>query len=347
VPDTPDTAAKPVATVAILTYNGEQYLERILKKLRKQEIDKPFEVLVIDSGSTDGTLGILERYPEVRVHEIPNEEFGHGRTRNLAAQLAEGEFVAFLTHDAVPSTKHWLAEMLDPFERFPQVVAVLGKQVARPRAFPLQRYEIYGMFRNLGPDFGTTLFYRTPELVHKPAVVDAMAYYSDVNSAVRRDFLLDVIPYRDVRYAEDQLFGRDVIEEGYVKAYAPRASVEHSNDLTYTEYGHRIFDETVGLRQNGHDIPTISALAVLRYALRGSLGDALRISRDRAYSPQRKLYWLVVNPFYHLRKWRSYRASTLVDLTDQGAIKAGSLEHKRKVRHEARAKSGAAQRTLD
>jgi len=337
----PENLETPVATVAILTYNGEKYLERILKKLEKQDFDRPFEVLVIDSGSTDGTLDILKRHPDVRVHSIPNAEFGHGRTRNLAAQLANGEFVAFLTHDAVPSTKHWLSEILDPFERFPQVVAVLGKQVARPKAFPLQRYEIYGMFRNLGPDFGTTLFYRTPELVQKPAVLDAMSYYSDVNSAVRRDFLLNVIPYRDVRYAEDQLFGRDVIDEGYVKAYAPRGSVEHSNDLTFAEYGHRIFDETVGLRQNGHNIPPIGRLTVLRYAFHGALGDALRIARDRAYSPQRKLFWLVVNPLYHLKKWNSYRASTLVDLDDHGAVKAGSLEHKRKLHHESRATAAA------
>jgi rhamnosyltransferase len=325
----------PVVTVAILTYNGEKYLERILKKLSKQDFGEPFEVLVIDSGSTDRTLDIVAAHPEVRLHQIPNSEFGHGKTRNLAAQLANGEFVAYLTHDAVPSTKHWLKELIDPFRRFPEVVAVLGKQVARPKAFPLQRYEIHGMFRHLGPDFGTTLFYAPEDLKMKPAEIDVMSYYSDVNSAVRKRFLLDVIPYRDVRYAEDQMFGRDVILGGYMKAYAPRAAVEHSNDLTFKEYGHRIFDETVGLRQIGHDIPTIGRLAVLRHAAHGSIGDALQISRDRSYSWKRKAYWLVVNPMYHVRKWSSYRASTMVDLDDHGAIKAGSLEHKRKLRHDS------------
>lgn len=322
----------PIATVVILTYNGEQYLERILRKLRKQEIEGTFETLIIDSGSTDSTLEIIARYPEVRLIQIPNHEFGHGRTRNLAAREARGTYVAYLTHDAVPSTKHWLAELIAPFERFPEVVAVLGKQVARPRAFPLQRYEIHGMFRNIGPDHGTTLFYDGP-FAKKQIVRDAMSFYSDVNSAVRRDFLLNVIPYRDVRYAEDQLFGRDVIDAGYMKAYAPRASVEHSNDLTLREYGHRIFDETVGLRQNGVELPRLSRWSVLTHTFHGSLGDSLRIVRDRAYSPQRKLYWLAVNPMYHFRKWASYRKSTLVDLSDHSAITAGSLEHKRKRKH--------------
>ncbi|MGO4595425.1 glycosyltransferase family A protein [Leifsonia sp. 2TAF2] len=329
----------PVVTVAVLTYNGEKYIERILKKLRKQDFAEPFEVLVIDSGSTDRTLDIVRSFPEVRLHEIPNSEFGHGRTRNLAAELAHGEFVAYLTHDAVPSNAHWMSELIDPFRRFPQVMAVLGKQVARPRAFPLQKYEIHGMFRHLGPDFGTTLYYATPELLKDEATVNVMSYYSDVNSAVRRAFIRDVIPYRDVRYAEDQMFGHDLIMAGYTKAYAPRAMVEHSNDLTLTEYKDRIFDETVGLRQIGtSDLPVISRTAVLRHTLHGTLGDSVRIVRDRAYSWKRKAYWLTINPAFHFLKWRSYRRSALVDLDDHGAITAGSLEHKRKLKHE---RSGA------
>lgn len=324
------------ATVAVLTYNGEHYLEKILRKLRKQQFDGAFEVLVIDSGSTDTTLEIVARYPEVRLIQIPNSEFGHGRTRNLAAREARGEYVAYLTHDAVPSTKHWLDELISPMARFPDVVAVLGKQVARARAFPLQRYEIHNMFRNLGPDYGITLFYDAP-FADEQAVRDAMSFYSDVNSAARRSFLVDVLPYRDVRYAEDQLFGRDIIDNGYIKAYAPRASVMHSNDLTLAEYGHRIFDETVGLRQIGFELPPISRTAVLTHAARGIVGDSVRILRDRAYSWRRKAYWLVVNPSYHLRKWSSYRASTLVDVHDESAVAAGSLEHKRKRRHEAAA----------
>ena len=71
-----------LATVVIPTYNGELYLRRILTALREQKIDGEFEVMVIDSGSTDATLDIVSDYPEVRLHEIKNSEFGHGKTRN-------------------------------------------------------------------------------------------------------------------------------------------------------------------------------------------------------------------------------------------------------------------------
>jgi len=322
------TESRPRATVAILTYNGERYLRRILESVHAQEVDGGFEVLVIDSGSTDGTLEIVRDFPDTILHEIPNSEFGHGKTRNLAAALSRGEFVAYLTHDAIPVSSTWLAELLRPFELDPLIVGVTGKQVPRPGCFPLLKYEIQGVFRNLGPDFGTTVFHGG-DFVTSDGIRDAIGFYSDVNSAARVAFLREVVPYRDVRYAEDQLFGRDLIAAGYHKAYAPRAAVEHSNDLTLAEYGRRIFDETVGLREIGFEIPPMSRAQQLRLTLRSVAGDSLRILGDPEFSWRRKLWWLAMNPRYHVRKWWSYRISTRVDLADADAIRSGSLEHSR------------------
>ncbi|MFU8945617.1 glycosyltransferase family 2 protein [Mycetocola zhadangensis] len=323
--------SSPLLTVAILTYNGEDYLERILMQLGEQELDGEVEVLVIDSGSTDATLEILAKFPNVRLHKIPNSEFGHGRTRNLAAQLGTGEFIAYLTHDAIPIGTTWAREMLAPFKVSPRVVAVMGKQIPRPTCFPVIKYEIQGMFSGFGPDFGTALFYQDA-FIQDEGVLGAVSFYSDVNSAARRSFILDVIPYRDVPYAEDQMFGKDLVLAGYIKAYAPRGSVEHSNDLTLEEYGKRIFDETVGLRRIGTNIPVLTVKNQLRLTARGIVGDSLRILRDRDYSWKRKLYWLANNPRYQILKWKSYRKSTLVDIDDDSQISAGSLEHARKNR---------------
>jgi rhamnosyltransferase len=320
----------PLVTVAILTYNGEIYLRRILGMLRAQVLEGDFEVLVIDSGSSDETLSILSDFPEVRLHQIPNSEFGHGKTRNLAAQLSRGEYIAFLTHDAVPLSPSWLRELLAPFSVDSRVVGVMGKQVPRPGCFPLMKYEIRGVFAGFGPDFGTTVFYRD-EFVRDSGTLAAVTFYSDVNSAARRSVLTDEIPYQDVRYAEDQLFGKDLIEAGYHKAYAARGAVEHSNDLTWREFGYRIFDETVGLRQIGVEVAPMSRLSAYARSVRGALRDTPAIARDREYSGKRRLYWLVVNPFYHLRKWTSYRKATLAILSDEAGIQAGSLEHRRRI----------------
>lgn len=302
-----------VATVVVLTYNGERYLEAILDALDAQRIDGGFEVLVIDSGSQDRTLEIVRARDGVRLHEIPNSEFGHGRTRNLAAHLARGRVVVYLTHDAVPAHDRWLYEILKPFDLDDRVVAVMGKQVARPGCFPLLKYEIASVFSGFGPDFGTTLFYED-DFVDSDAVRNAVTFYSDVNSAARRDILTGRVPYRDVSYAEDQLLGRDVVAAGLVKAYAPRAAVVHSNDLTLAEYDDRMADETLGLREVGIDVARPSVGVVIRMFARGVLRDQISILRDREYGVRRKLYWSLVNPAFHVQRWRGVRRGAAAPL---------------------------------
>lgn len=317
------------ATVVIPTFNGEDYLEQILLKLESQDFEGSFEVLVIDSGSTDRTLEIVSSFPQVRLHTIPNSEFGHGKTRNHAAQLARGTYIAYLTHDAIPETDSWLREIITPM--LPGglgAVAVMGKQVPRKNCFPLLKYEIQGVFSGFGPDFGTTLFYKD-DFVSSQGILDAISFYSDVNSATRKDILTGPVPYQDVKYSEDMAYGLEIIEAGWIKAYAPRASVEHSNDLTLNEYKKRIFDEVVGMRRIGREIPVLSFSRQIAYTGFGILRDSVRILRDKDYSGKRKMYWLALNPPFHFAKWQSYFKATRVDITNETAIKAGSLEAQR------------------
>lgn len=318
-----------VVTIVIPTFNGERYMESILTSIEGQLFDGYVETLVIDSGSTDATLSIVSAHPGVRLVEIPNSEFGHGKTRNLAAQLANGEFVVYLTHDAIPATERWLYELLKPFELNDSVVAVMGRQAPRRTCFPLLKYEITAVFAGLGPSFGSSYFYGD-YFTESRAVRDAAAFYSDVNSAARRSFLLDVAPYRDVPYAEDQIFGRDVIDKGYLKVYAPRAVVEHSNDLTLSEYDNRLYDETVGLRSVGIDVDVPSIRAAARMAVTGAARDTIRIMRDPDYSRKRKAYYLAVNPLFHVQKWRGVRAGALAPVDDPDSGARRSLEARRR-----------------
>ena len=317
-------------TIAILTYNGEQYLAQILEAIAGQDYSGSHEVLIIDSGSTDRTLDIVAQYSEVRLHQIPNADFGHGKTRNLAAQLANGTYVAYLTHDAVPADSHWLTELLAPFDLFPRVEGVVGRQVARRDCVPILKYEIDRVFETQGPEFGTTVTYASDAFTRNPHYWLPGAFYSDVNSAARKSFLLETVPYRDVEYAEDQLFGRDVLEKGFLKAYAARGAVEHSNDLSYREYKKRIFDEIVGLRASGAVVPPLTN--GFRRFVRAVVLDPADILQDRDFTTRRKLYWLILNPFFHLAKATASRRARKVSLADASAINKGSLERERRGR---------------
>lgn len=320
------------ATVFIPTYNGDKYIQDILKMVFKQIVTFEYEVLIVDSGSKDQTLPIIHKFQKthknLRLVEIPNIEFGHGKTRNYGAEIAKGEIIVYLSHDAVPAHKEWLYEMVRPFDISPKINGVMGRQIPRHKCVPLQKFEIEAVFRNLGPEFGTTIFYED-SFMKNPIFYDSVTFYSDVNSATRRRFLLETIPYRNVPYSEDQLFGRDLIEAGYYKVYAPRGSVIHSNDLTLKEYKHRVFDEIIGLRKIGTKINKPSYKAIARMLVNGIVKDTYKTLRDQQYSFKRKIFWLLVNPFYHVEKWRGLLLGLKVELSDTARFDKFSLETRR------------------
>lgn len=319
-----------MVTVAILTFNGASYLEDIFDALETQVCEFEFETLVIDSGSTDSTLEIIRKRPNVRLHEIPNSEFGHGRTRNLAAQLAQGKFIAFLTHDAIPASEKWLSRLVEPLQNSDRIAGVLGRQIPRDKCIPMLKYEIAMTFARQGANYGTTISNADDLIGRSGFDTGAIKFYSDVNSATRVDFLRKIISYRDVDYAEDQMFAEDFMQAGFSKAYSPDAAVIHSNDLTIKEIGPRTFDETLALRKLGHVLEPISFNRLFGIVLKKSLGDANRIRKDHEMKWSERLYWLVLNPQFIYRKWRAYNAACTVDFGDVNEINRRSLESQRK-----------------
>lgn len=94
------------------TKNGGLLLDSVLNSVFNQKTDLTYEVVAVDSGSSDGTLEILHGYP-VRVQQIPPEEFSHSRTRNYGASLALAKkYYVFLNQDAIPTDERWLDKLV-------------------------------------------------------------------------------------------------------------------------------------------------------------------------------------------------------------------------------------------
>jgi O-antigen biosynthesis protein len=240
-----------VATVAIPVLNGARYLDEVLTAVRAQEVDREVEVLIVDSGSTDGSLAIAERHGAV-IHRIDKDQFSHGGTRNWMMSLARGEHVAFLTQDATPAHDGWLAALLEGFELADDVAAVFGPHVARPDASHMIKSEMERHFATWG-DGGRAIdvqrLERTPAgMAAYRAFPGKWSFLSDVNCAVAK-WAWQRVPYREVPYAEDQLLGRELIEAGYAKVYHPRAAVMHSHDYPPGTWLRRYFDEFRSLRE--------------------------------------------------------------------------------------------------
>ena len=245
--------------------DGAAHLAAVLAAVRGQDEDA--ELLVIDSGSRDGSQDIA-RAAGVRLHEVPPAAFGHGRTRNEGAELTEGEVVAFLTQDATP-LPGWRDALLAPFAQ-PEVGVVSGSQHARPGAPPMIARELEWFFEHVeGED---------PD------------YLSNVNAAYRRECWAEV-RFRDLPYAEDQAFARDLAGTRWHKVYAPRAAVLHSHHYGAVAFWRRGFDEARGLREATGHVERITPRGTAAGIVRQVRRDARWMGRQ-GWPAHRRAYWL-------------------------------------------------------
>ncbi len=80
-------------SIVIPTKNGGALFDEVLTMIDKQETEYEYEVICVDSGSTDDTVDIIKRHHCI-LKQIDKTEFGHGKTRNLGASL---ELVSILS----------------------------------------------------------------------------------------------------------------------------------------------------------------------------------------------------------------------------------------------------------
>jgi rhamnosyltransferase len=320
-----------VVSVFVPTYNGEKYLNELVEAVLKQQLPPGYELefLITDSGSTDGTVHILESYKnKIIVDQISNEEFGHGRTRQRAAESAKGEFIVFLSQDATPSHERWLINMIEPFFINVKVGCVFGRQRPRQNAAVTIKREVSGVFDPLGP-WDSFVISRGVSLADNKPENDFNNFFSDVNSAVRRDLLIKEVPFRDVKYAEDQALAQDMQTKGYLKAYAPKGEVLHSNEYTPKKYFYRKFDEYIGLQEStGYNFKP-SFRSLLLGWIRPTVLDWKFIYRDREYRPKSKMVWFLESPLYNIAN-QAGKYFALKYLKNEKQRKRLSLETKRK-----------------
>lgn len=269
-------------SVVIPVKDGERYLAELLDALAREGVD---EVLVIDSGSSDGSLEIARGGAGVELLEIPPQEFGHGRTRNLGAERTGGELICFLTQDATPMPG-WLNALRAGFALDERVGAVFGPHLPREDTSPAIARELGEHFARFAPDGEPSL-----QRAGDPA------FLSNVNAAYRRA-CWEELRFRDVPYAEDQAFGADMLAAGWVKAYHPDAAVLHAHDYGAVEFMRRYFDEYRGLRAATGHVEAFDPLGALR-TVRAETAADLRWMREQGRPTGERARWAARGSVHH------------------------------------------------
>jgi rhamnosyltransferase len=217
-------------SVIIPTYNAEQYLPKLLEKLKAQTA--AFELIIIDSSSSDKTLEIAQRYTD-HIITIPQSEFDHGGTRTKAAKSASGEVIVFLTQDALPIDNNTIEKIVALFST-PEIGAAYGRQVPYPDT------SIFGKHLRS---------FNYPETSHIRRYQDREKYgiktifLSDSFAAYRRKALEKIGWIKDgLISSEDSYAGAKMLLAGYTLAYAADAQVFHSHSYTLLQEFKRYFD---------------------------------------------------------------------------------------------------------
>lgn len=288
--------AKPYVSVFIPTFNGGPLFDRVLKALFAQRVDFTFEVLCIDSGSTDETLDTIRRYP-IRLIEIPNREFNHGLTRNRGAHEASGEILILLVQDAVPHGVDWMSTMVSNFGD-PRVGGVYCHQIPHADCGPFLRDRLKSWVEGGGEVMVKQVRSPTDFELLTPYERWRTIAFDDVCSAIRRDLLVRDLPFQRRQFGEDITWAKSAVLAGWKVLMDPRCAVEHSHDNSvWYEFRRAYLDH-----QNIHNLTGLHLAAnihrVLEYT--GNLARHLHrvVWSDSETSLWTKVAWTVKIPYF-------------------------------------------------
>ena len=212
----------PSLSVVIPTLNAEDEIDSLLDTIEAQSL-QPLDILVVDSSSDDGTVDEVAKHPCVNLVRIERKEFNHGSTRDMALRRSAGEFVCFLTQDAVPTSNRYLERLVAPFLADDSIALVTGRQLPKADA---RRFE--QLVRKF--NYPNAPSVRSKSDLPKYGIKTFFA--SDTCSAYRRTAYLECGGFDHVNTNEDMLMAAKFIASGMKVAYEPRAEVYHSHNLT-------------------------------------------------------------------------------------------------------------------
>lgn len=213
-----DTPRPVRASVIIPTYNRAGRIGYCLDALRNQDCAQAFEVIVVDDGSTDDTLQVLARYPEVQ--RVSQANAGPAAARNRGVREASGEIVLFTDDDCEPFP-NWLTEMLKAFDD-PDVVGAKGVYRSR-QPEPAARFvqiEYEDRYR----------------MMARQATIDFIDTYS---AAFRRDRFIESGGYDTafpIACCEDSELSYRMSARGWRMVFVQTAIVWHQHPATFASY---------------------------------------------------------------------------------------------------------------
>ena len=267
---------EPLVSIILRSFNEAWALRDTLSALKLQDYQN-WELIVIDSGSTDGSQELIRAAEPVQFIQIQPHEYNPSKVMNLGMRLARSDLGIYLNADATPQGAAWLRPLVTAL-RDTNTAAVFGRQIPRPdcQAAYACDYE-----RCFGPNRESARWEH---------------FFSMVSSGIRKDIWSKRGFLEKLQYAEDDEYTRWAKAQGYKVAYCPDSVVMHSHNYTSAQAYKRSFGDAKALAASWDGRPR--EFNFLRTRLLGSLSDlrhdlsfCLRYGRLRELPHAARIRW--------------------------------------------------------
>ena len=270
-------------SIVIRTYNEERHLPALLEGIQSQVVpDVTIETIVVDSGSTDGTVAIAEGFG-CRMEHIPKAVFSFGRSLNIGCDAATGSVLVMISGHCIPVGVSWLAKLVQPLAEG-RVAIAYGCQ----RGDGSSRFSERRIFEKYYP--GSSL------------IPQEGFFCNNANSAILASVWARYRLDESLTGLEDMHLAKRVTADGLSVGYVADALVRHLHDETWARIKRRFEREAIALR---HIMPEVhlSFTDFMRYAFSSvllDLGGAAQSGRFLRYAPEIIMYRFS-------QYWGSYR----------------------------------------
>jgi len=202
----------PICSIVIRAFNEEKHLSKLLDGIRHQTI-KNIQIILVDSGSSDNTVSIAEKY-DVHIVTIQPHEFTFGRSLNLGISHAQADFVVFASAHVYPIYPDWIERLLEPFED-DKVAISYGKQ----RGMETTQFSEHRIFDHWFPDVSTNN--------------QGHPFCNNANAAIRRKIWENHAYNETLPGLEDLAWAKWAHEQGHRIAYVADAEIIHVHNESW------------------------------------------------------------------------------------------------------------------
>lgn len=217
----------PLVSIILRSFNEAWALRDTLPAIRAQEYCN-WELIVFDSGSTDGSVDLICKAEPRQFLQLAPHEYIPGRVMNQAMRLANAQHCIFVNADATPQGSHWLRPLVTALLN-PQTAAVYGRQIPRPDC---QAVYACDYDRCFGPKRESARWEH---------------FFSMASSGVRKDIWEQRGFLESIQYAEDDEYTRWAKAQRYRVVYCPDSIVMHSHNYSPAQAYKRSFGDAKAL----------------------------------------------------------------------------------------------------